>query len=32
LDPSFELEASEAGHPIWGPVFRNVKNAAQKRK
>jgi hypothetical protein len=32
LDPSFELEASEAGHPIWGPVFRNVKNASQKRK
>ena len=32
LDPSFELEASEAGHPIWGPVFRSVKNASQKRK
>jgi Tfp pilus assembly protein PilF len=32
LNPSFELEASEAGHPIWGPVFRNVKSAATKRK
>lgn len=24
-DPSFELAANEAGHPIWGPVFRSVK-------
>jgi Tfp pilus assembly protein PilF len=32
LNPAFELEASEAGHPIWGPVFRSVKSASQKRK
>jgi Tfp pilus assembly protein PilF len=32
LNPSFELEASEAGHPLWGPVFRSVKNASLKRK
>jgi hypothetical protein len=25
LNPSFELEPAEAGHPTWGPVFRNVK-------
>jgi Tfp pilus assembly protein PilF len=25
LDPSFELEPAEAGHPKWGPVFRSVK-------
>lgn len=25
-DPDFELEAAEAGHPIWGPVFRGVKD------
>jgi Tfp pilus assembly protein PilF len=25
LDPSFNLEPAEAGHPIWGPVFRSVK-------
>lgn len=25
LDPSFELRENEAGHPIWGPVFRSVK-------
>jgi len=25
IDPAFQLEASEAGHPIWGPEFRNAK-------
>lgn len=25
LDPSFDLREAEAGHPIWGPVFRSVK-------
>jgi Tfp pilus assembly protein PilF len=25
VDPSFTLAASEAGHPMWGPVFRSVK-------
>lgn len=25
LDPGFELKPSEAGHPIWGPVFRSIK-------
>lgn len=25
IDPTFELAANEAGHPIWGPVFRSVK-------
>jgi len=25
LNPAFELAPAEAGHPIWGPVFRNVK-------
>jgi len=29
LDPSFELDAAETGHPIWGPVYRSVK-AKQK--
>jgi Tfp pilus assembly protein PilF len=29
LDPSFELDTAEAGHPIWGPVFKSVK-AKQK--
>lgn len=26
LNPSFDLEPAEAGHPTWGPVFRNVKS------
>jgi Tfp pilus assembly protein PilF len=25
VDSSFELRESEAGHPVWGPVFRSVK-------
>ena len=25
VDPNFELAPAEAGHPIWGPVFRSVK-------
>jgi Tfp pilus assembly protein PilF len=25
IDPAFELGAAEAGHPMWGPVFRSVK-------
>lgn len=25
IDPRFDLTAAEAGHPIWGPVFRSVK-------
>jgi Tfp pilus assembly protein PilF len=25
MDPNLELSAAEAGHPIWGPVFRAVK-------
>lgn len=25
VDPNFDLKPAEAGHPVWGPVFRNVK-------
>ena len=25
IDPTFELAANEAGHPIWGPAFRTAK-------
>ena len=25
VDPRFKLAPAEAGHPIWGPVFRSVK-------
>ena len=31
LDPKFELDAAEAGHPIWGPMFKNVKAKQQKQ-
>lgn len=31
LSPDFELSAAEIGHPLWGPVFRNVKGGAAKR-
>jgi Tfp pilus assembly protein PilF len=24
-DPSMELAPAEAGHPIWGPIFRSLK-------
>lgn len=32
LDPKFELSATEAGHPSWGPVFRNMKKKQQSVK
>ena len=25
VDPNLELEQAEAGHPVWGPIFRSVK-------
>jgi Tfp pilus assembly protein PilF len=25
INPGLELEPAEAGHPVWGPVFRSVK-------
>ena len=25
IDSNFDLRPAEAGHPIWGPVFRGVK-------
>ena len=30
LDPNFELTPSEAGHPMWGPVFKNVKSGGRR--
>ena len=24
-DPTLELDPAEAGHPVWGPIFRAVK-------
>jgi Tfp pilus assembly protein PilF len=31
LDPTFELDAAEAGHPIWGPMFKSVKAKQPKQ-
>jgi Tfp pilus assembly protein PilF len=25
VDPALELEPAEAGHPVWGPIFKAVK-------
>lgn len=27
INPGFDLQDAEQGHPIWGPVFLNVKNS-----
>lgn len=27
VNPTLELEAAEAGHPVWGPIFRSVKDS-----
>jgi hypothetical protein len=32
LDPKFELSPAEAGHPIWGAVFRSVKSQVEARR
>jgi hypothetical protein len=31
-DPAFELTPAEAGHPVWGPVFRSVKAKRPTKK
>ena len=25
VDPALELTRAEAGHPVWGPIFRSLK-------
>jgi len=25
VDPAFDLAPAEAGHPVWGPIFRSLK-------
>ncbi len=25
IDPALELGPAEAGHPVWGPIFRSLK-------
>ena len=31
LNPNFQLAPAEAGHPIWGPVFKSVKGKQPKQ-
>lgn len=31
-EPKFELAANEASHPVWGPVWRSVKGAAEEQR
>ena len=31
VDPSFDLEPAEAGHPVWGPIFRSLKATPQPK-
>lgn len=30
IKSDFELSDAEAGHPLWGPVFRNIKGEKAK--
>lgn len=32
INPNFSLSKSEAGHPLWGPVYQEARAAAAKRK
>ncbi|MGZ8267531.1 MAG: TssQ family T6SS-associated lipoprotein [Burkholderiales bacterium] len=31
IDPNLELSPAEAGHPVWGPIFRNLKRQKPRR-
>lgn len=31
LDPAFRLAPAEAGHPMWGPVFRQAQREQQRQ-
>jgi Tfp pilus assembly protein PilF len=31
-DPNFALDAAEAGHPVWGPVYRGVWNQTKSKE
>jgi Tfp pilus assembly protein PilF len=31
-DPSFTLDAAEAGHPVWGPVYRGVRDQMKSKE
>ena len=31
IDPAFNLQPAEAGHPVWGPIFRSVQSSRSNR-
>jgi Tfp pilus assembly protein PilF len=31
-DPHFALDAAEAGHPVWGPVYRGVRDQPKSKE
>ncbi len=32
INSDFELSSAEAGHPLWGPVYREVKAEQRQKK
>lgn len=32
LDPKFELSVAEAGHPAWGPIYRQARSETELRR
>lgn len=32
LNPDLELSAAEAGHPMWGPIFRELQAEQRQQK
>lgn len=32
IDPNFELKKTESGHPLWTPVYQDVRAEFKKRK
>lgn len=31
-EPKFDLAANEAGHPLWGPVWRSIKGTVEEQR
>jgi Tfp pilus assembly protein PilF len=31
-DPNFALDAAEAGHPVWGPVYRGIRDQMKSKE
>jgi type IV secretory pathway VirB10-like protein len=32
IDPTLELTAAESGHPVWGPIFRGLKQPKKPKR